>query len=244
MIHVKVVGDEKFYRDANSTIARSGHYLMEALDDISGTIGRLARAAAPGRLGEAVGQTPVTSVGGDLYRGAVGVRRVPVHAKYVHEGTGVFGPLHRPYTIEKRQTNFPPNWGIDRTGRMNPAVGNVMRIVAGDGDVYFRKRVTVQGQKPQPFLTEAFEIAKFSEIPLRVQRLARKIARHGWPRTAQDAPKVSVLRLVPRIHDEPKEEMSIPHPSDSLWLHLDPSNGVSWAPRITRSSEQDHPFEG
>jgi hypothetical protein len=177
VIQVKVVGEQRFYRDVDATIARTGHYLMEAMDDISGTIGRLARAAAPGALGEAVGETPAHPMGGGHYRGGVGVRRFPKHAKFVHGGTGIYGPLHRPFVIEKQQTNFPPNWGIDRLGRRNPAVGNVLKLTAGDGEVYFRKRVENKGQRPQPFLTEAFEIAKRSEIPLRIHRLARQIAR-------------------------------------------------------------------
>lgn len=177
MVIVKVVGTERFYRDADRTIARTPHYMMEAMDDISRTIGRLARAAAPGKLGEAVGENPAHPMGGGTFRGGVGVRRVPAHAKFVHGGTGIYGPLHRPFTIEKRQTNFPPNWGIDRLGRRNPAVGNVFKLTSGDGEMYFRKKVESKGQRPQPFLTEAFEIAKHSEIPLRIQRLAHQVAR-------------------------------------------------------------------
>src|ERR1043166_7404877 len=129
MIHVKVVGTERFFRDSDTTIARTKHYLMEAMDDIGGTIGRLARAEAPGQLGaEAVGQSNAHSMGADLYRGEVGVRGFPEDAQFVHGGTGIYGPLHRPFLIEKKQTNFPPNWGIDRLGRRNPAVGNVLKL--------------------------------------------------------------------------------------------------------------------
>jgi hypothetical protein len=177
MIHVTVIGDRPFYRDADKTISLTGHYLMEAMDDISGTIGALARAAAPGNLGQAVGEGSAHPMGGNLYESTMGVRREPAHAKFVHEGTGIYGPLRRPYTIEKRQTNFGPNWARDRTGRLNPAVGNVFRITSGAGDIYYRRRVTVLGQRPQPFLTEAFELAKRTTIPLRIQRLAHQIAR-------------------------------------------------------------------
>lgn len=179
MIHVVIVGDQKFYHDASQTRAQMGHFMLDAIGDMEQSIAGLARRFAPGKLGAAVRAEMPVAVG-NIYRGAVGVRREPRHAEFVHEGTGIYGPLHRPYTLTKRQTQGPPvtsEWGRDRTGRINPAVGNVFRITSGGGDVYYRRRVTVQGQRPQPFLTEAFELAKRTEVPLRVQRLARQIAR-------------------------------------------------------------------
>lgn len=186
MVRVIIIGDSKFYRDVDKTTAAMPHYLMSAIGDMDSSIAQLARRRAPGNLGlESVGEEAAVPIGGNMYRGEVGVKNFPRHARFVHEGTGVFGPLHRPYTMVKRQTHFPPNWGIDRTGRPNPAVGNVFKIPALNGrgmDVggaphYFRREVTVMGQRPQPYLTEAFEAAKRSEIPMRIHRLAGQIVR-------------------------------------------------------------------
>ena len=179
MIHVVIIGDQKFYRDSAKTRAAVGHYILDAVGDISGSIASLARRFAPGTLGESVGTTPVVPMG-NLFRGEVGVRREPRHAEFVHEGTGIYGPQRRPYTLTKKQTKGPPvtsEWGRDRTGRINPAVGNVFKIQAAGGDIFFRRKVTILGQRPQPYLTEAFELAKRTEVPLRIHRLARQIVR-------------------------------------------------------------------
>lgn len=185
MVNVIVIGDQRFYHDSARTRASMGHIIASALTDMEQSIAMLARKFAPGHLGESVGSEHAVPVGGNLYRAEVGVRNMPRHAKFVHEGTGMFGPLHRPYTIHKRQTHIGPEWGIDRTGRPNPAVGNVFKIPAGNGrgfsiegmPYYFRKEVTITGQRPQPYLTEAFELAKRTEVPIRVKRLAHDIVR-------------------------------------------------------------------
>jgi hypothetical protein len=177
MVRVVIIGDQKFYRDAARTRAGTPHYILDAVGDITQTIASLARRFAPGSLGlESIGTEPAVAAG-NIYRAMVGVRDTPKHAKFVHGGTGVFGPLHRPYTITKKQTHFAPDWGIDRTGRMNPAVGNVFKITSGHGEIYFRRQVTIMGQRPQPYLIEAFDLAKRSEVPLRVRHLARQLVR-------------------------------------------------------------------
>ncbi len=177
MVHVIIIGDQRFYHDADRTRAQMGHYFLEAVGDISHSIADLARKFAPGTLGvESVGTEPATPMG-NLYRAEVGVRDTPKHAKFVHGGTGVFGPLHRPYTLVRRQTHFAPDWGRDRTGRLNPAVGNVFKITSHLGEIYFRRQVTIMGQRPQPYLIEAFDLAKHTEIPLRVRRLVRQLVR-------------------------------------------------------------------
>lgn len=186
MVHVIIIGDQRFYRDVDKTTAEMPHYIMSAVGDMTNSIATLARRFAPGALGtESVGEQPVVPMGGNMYQGEVGVKRFPKHAQFVHGGTGMFGPLHRPYTMRKKMTNFPPNWGLDRTGRPNPAVGNVFKIPAlngrgvmiGGAAHYFRNEVTVMGQRPQPYLTEAFDVAKRTEIPIRVHRLAHQIVR-------------------------------------------------------------------
>lgn len=183
VIAMVVVGDKEFIRDADKTRSLMNHYIVSAIEDMQSTMARIARERAPGKLGEeSVGVDGVVHAEGN-YRGVVGVRNTPAHTRFVYFGTGVFGPTGKPYTMNKTQTNPAPNYGVDRTGRINPAVGNVFKIPAGNGrgfmiggrPFYFRKQVTVQGQKPQPYLDEAFEIARNTEVPVRVLRLAKQI---------------------------------------------------------------------
>ena len=186
MIHVYVIGDDKFIHNSETTQAEMGHLILGAERDMENSIEALARRFAPGALGmESVGEDQPHPRGGNLYEGDVGVRYFPPHAKFVHQGTGVYGPTHMPITLYKRQTHFGPDWGLDRTGRPNPAVGNVFKIPARGGRGMmlaggwhiFRKQVTIRGQHPQPFLSEAVAVAERTEIPMRVHRLARDIAR-------------------------------------------------------------------
>lgn len=185
MIYVHVIGVQEFLRDGEKTLGAMPHYLMSALNDMGETIETLAKRLAPGKLNLSVGRDRVLPHGGNFYQGQVGVKREPRHALFVHEGTGVYGPSKKPYTIRKTPQHPGPPWGLDRTGRPNPAVGNVLKIQAQNGRgfmidgkaFYFRPEVTVMGQRPQPYLTEAFEAAKRSEIPFRVQRLAHQIVR-------------------------------------------------------------------
>ena len=153
MIHVVIIGDDAFVHDSEQQQAMIGHYILSAENDIDRSIEAIAKRFAPGALGmESVNEDPAIPHGGNLYEGDVGVRRFPRHAKFVHEGTGVYGPLHRPYTLYKRQEHVGPDWGIDRTGRRNPAVGNVFKIPAAGGRGMmlkggwhiFRKQVTIQ----------------------------------------------------------------------------------------------------
>lgn len=178
MIYVSVIGDREFIRDTEVTRAKIPHYMMSMIEDMQSSIARLARQQAPGRLGdESVGSDPVFHAEGN-YRGVVGVRPTPLHAKFVHEGTGVFGPKGVPYTLSKRPENPAPNFGVDRTGRINPAVGNVFKISdakIGGNLFFFRREVTIKGQRAQPYLTEAFRLAEHTEVPLRVLRLVRQL---------------------------------------------------------------------
>lgn len=59
----------------------------------------------------------------------------PLYPLYVHEGTGIYGRLHR--VIKSRRAKFMVFWG--RTGL-----------------VFAR---SVRGQRPQPYMTRAYEVA-------------------------------------------------------------------------------------
>ena len=133
--------------------------LIDALDDIGENLSHLARTLAPqGKTGtlrsEGIGFDHVTPTTTHVVSGAVGVRRIPRHAIWVHEGTGVFGHLHRPI--------FSPR-------------GNLMRFQGSSGRWIHTR--TVLGQRPQPFLRDALAALEQLYIPFRVRILAERLAR-------------------------------------------------------------------
>src|SRR3972149_9142111 len=76
-----------------------------------------------------------TSFSGSGFDTRAEVKFTAPYAIYVHEGTGVYGPKARPYTI------FPKN----------------KRALVWPGASHPVKKVTILGMKPRPFLREAFE---------------------------------------------------------------------------------------
>jgi hypothetical protein len=92
------------------------------------------------------------SPGDVFYREIITVAEVPAHAKWVHNGTGIYGPhgspivpTHKPYLV--------------------------FRI----NDRIFRKK-SVLGQPAQPFLLQAFRVADRSYVPFRLALLRGEIA--------------------------------------------------------------------
>lgn len=89
--------------------------------------------------------------GNVVARAVLGLPELPQHAIWVHEGTGLYGPKHR--LIRPRTAPFMVfNW-----------VG-----------VQWRLR-TVKGQKPQPYLREAFEEISATYVPVRLAALRAEI---------------------------------------------------------------------
>ncbi len=68
------------------------------------------------------------------------------YALFVHEGTGVYGPLGRPYTIVPRAKK-----ALAFVWRGAPIPPN------GRGGRHVYKRVTIQGTRPKPFLRNALD---------------------------------------------------------------------------------------
>jgi len=67
---------------------------------------------------------------GEVYTTGYGV--------YVHEGTGIYGPTGRPYTI-------------------TAVNAKALMIPVGGGEVIFRKKVTIKGMRPRPFIWEGIK---------------------------------------------------------------------------------------
>ncbi|MDP8227991.1 MAG: hypothetical protein P9M15_00900 [Candidatus Electryoneaceae bacterium] len=67
------------------------------------------------------------------------------YAPFVHEGTGVYGPLKRPYTIRP----------VHAKALAIPMAGVVTMTKQGSFGGVIVKSVTIRGMKPRPYLKEA-----------------------------------------------------------------------------------------
>jgi len=76
----------------------------------------------------------------------------PAHARWVHEGTGIFGPLKLP--IVPKRAKFMV---FEINGRI------------------FRKK-SVRGQEPQPYMENAYEVVNRSFVPARIELLKAKLS--------------------------------------------------------------------
>jgi hypothetical protein len=133
--------------------------LRETIDDIADEIERDANEGIPEDTGHlrSVGITRkdnkrrVRGPGGLVVKTELSVPTEPEYAKWVHDGTGIYGPRGMPI--------------IPRTAKFM-----VFQI---DGK-WFHKH-EVYGQKPQPFLRDAVEHAQRATIPVELAELRAKI---------------------------------------------------------------------
>jgi hypothetical protein len=124
---------------------------------ISAFGGGVSIRGAGGRfVGAAPGGTPV---GEEIARTVFTLPKSPKHALFVHEGTGVYGPSKKPY-FAKPPLKFMvfPRW----SKAVRP-------------DKIFRLE-SVRGQKPQPYLENAYLQINNVYIPARIQLLRAQIA--------------------------------------------------------------------
>lgn len=183
-IHFETQGEQRALRGFAPTIAL--HLLRDAIDDIADHIGDAARELAPqgdtGALkahpfdrsethfGFATaaplfgGGTAVRGEGGRFTQGEGGATpgravahvvftlpRTPKHAVWVHNGTGLFGEHHSPIV---------------------PRTKPYMTFYIGTRKFVRR---SVRGQKPQPYLTEAYAFIDATYVPIRFERLKAEI---------------------------------------------------------------------
>jgi hypothetical protein len=92
------------------------------------------------------------SPGQVFYREIITIAEIPVHAKWVHNGTGIYGPhrspivpTHKPYLV------FQGRYG---------------KVVTR----------SVRGQPAQPFLLQAYRVANRSYVPFRLALLRGELA--------------------------------------------------------------------
>lgn len=135
-------------------------YLRQAIEDIADEIEAQARENAPEGETGALKEHPVErrdlkrrvqGPGGLVVKSEISVPKIPVYAKWVHDGTGIYGPHGTP--IVPRKAPF-------------------MRFQI-DGK-WFAK-AEVQGQQPQPYLKEAVEEVERTFVPVKLAELRAKL---------------------------------------------------------------------
>ena len=139
---------------------RAIRMLRETIDDIADDIETLAIANIP------EGETlilkesgierkkftrRVKGPGGLVVKQELSVPKKPKYAKWVHDGTGVYGPRGVPYGPRKAP----------------------FMIFFWEGK--WHKRKTVLGQEPQPYLREAVEEANRTIVPIKLAELRAKL---------------------------------------------------------------------
>lgn len=139
---------------------RALRMLRETIDDIADDIENLAQSKIPegetGLLREAGIERRdlkrrVKGPGGLVVKTELSIPKNPPYAKWVHDGTGVFGPRGVPY---------------------GPRTAPFM-VFFWEGKWHRRK--TVAGQEPQPYLREAVEEANRTIIPIKLAELRAKL---------------------------------------------------------------------
>lgn len=150
-VYLVQVGDTTFLRRARTDLLLRG-----AVSDITDEMDRVSHVLAPkGETKELSRSIDKDSVKNTPFgfRGNVTLPSVPRHNIFVYRGTGEFGPLHR-------------------------------RIWARGGEfMYFRlhgrvyRLRSIAGQKPQPFMREAFNLVDRMYVPIRIEQLRLQIQR-------------------------------------------------------------------
>lgn len=128
---------------------------VEAVEDIAREIAETAKTLAPRRTGNLVRNISSTSArrGPDGYIEArAGVGRGAPYARFVEEGTGIFGPYRRPIV---------------------PKTGNFMTFKLPDGKTVYAR--SIRGQEAKRYFERATQLVKTNFVEARLQGLARSI---------------------------------------------------------------------
>ena len=158
-IRVEASSKEGFFDLIGRMPDKAQRLLKATIEDIADEIETLAKQNVPIDTG-VLRQHPVDrkdlkrrvqGPGGLVVKTELSIPAKPKYAKWVHDGTGIFGPK-----------------GVPITPRKAPFM--VFQI---DGK-WFKKK-TVLGQKPQPYLREALEQAENTIIPIRLAELRARL---------------------------------------------------------------------
>jgi hypothetical protein len=158
-IRVEQRGDENIFDVIGNMPDKAVRLLRATIEDIADRIESQAIINAPEDTGElkahAVERVDnkrrIQGPGGLVVRSVLSVPKTPVYAKWVHDGTGIYGPKGTPIVPKK---------------------ANFMRFQI-DGK-WFAKR-SVRGQRPQPYLKEAAETVERTYVPVKIAELRAKL---------------------------------------------------------------------
>jgi hypothetical protein len=164
-VDFRIDGDDNTAKLIGRIPAILAHLMKKAVEDIAGQVEDFAKAEAP--VGETgmLSESPVQrdsfvdrqarikgrlASGRDLIIG-ISVSDRPRYAKWVHDGTGIYGP---------------------RKQRITPVKAKFMTF-----DAYGQswRLSSVKGQRPNPFLLRAYEDVNIYYVPARIQYLRRQI---------------------------------------------------------------------
>lgn len=149
------IGGEVFLLKARDAGDKNTLLLLDAAQDIADKIVDVAQGLAPKVTGELATKgigAHVDHVRPGNVEVHAGLKKIPLHGKWVHEGTGLYGAFHRPIV---------------------PTKGNVMAFGGNITKTFAR---VVKGQKPQPFMTEATLLVENMYIPVRIRELGIEIS--------------------------------------------------------------------
>lgn len=154
---VVVVGDKEF------AFKLSSHSPDKTAKEIVGDallhLEMMAKSNAPNKLGNlmrAIGRSPVEKKGDDTYFGHVGVGPTAPYARFVEEGTGIYGP--EKHYIKPLTGNFLV-WESSRSNRKDKK--------------FFTQQV--KGQKPQYYMKRAYEYIENSYLPAKIAAEANQL---------------------------------------------------------------------
>lgn len=159
-IHIEQGKNEDIFDLIGRMPDRALRLLRETIEDIADDIEELAESKIP--EGETLVlkdagierrdlKRRVRGPGGLVVKTELSVPKDPPYAKWVHDGTGVYGPKGVPY---------------------GPRTAPFMRFF---WEGKWHKRKTVQGQAPQPYLRQAVEEANHTIIPVKLAELRAKL---------------------------------------------------------------------
>lgn len=153
---VIVEGDDAFYRFATKEEIEVPRELRDAAQDIADRVVEVARGLAPKRTRllatEGIG-SDVVLITPDTIRIVAGLREHPEYGIFVHEGTGIEGPLHHEIFTHH---------------------GNVMHWRHDGREIFARSS---RGQRPHPFVREAILLVEGTYVPARIAVLAEEVSR-------------------------------------------------------------------
>jgi len=117
--------------------------------------GGISARGAGGRF--TAGNIDPSAAGQLVGRSIITVAEEPFYAKFVHDGTGLFGPKRKPYTARTEGKDMVFYYHKGRTRK------------------FFRLKF-VKGQKPEPYLVRAYLLVDRVYAPARIDLLRAQIA--------------------------------------------------------------------